>query len=163
MKKLLICVVCLCALLGYTNISYGTEQDEFQRTFELAQNGDAEAQYIIGLMYKDGKGVQKDIKKAAEWFEKAAAQGNADSQNHIGIMYYLGYGVQKDIKKAIEWFEKAAVQGHSNAQFNLGVMYVLGHGVRQNISMAKEWFGKACDNGLEKGCENYAKLNEAGY
>ena len=111
MKKLLGCVVCLCALLGYTNISYGAEQDKFQRTFELAKNGDAEAQYILGEMYWKGEGVPQDDKKSAEWFEKAAAQGKASAQLNLGMMYEYGKGVQQDKSVAKEWFGKACDNG----------------------------------------------------
>ena len=54
---------------------------------------------------------------------------------------------------------KAAEQGNAKAQFNLGVSYYQEEGVRQDKGQAKEWFGKACDNGYQKGCEVYGKLN----
>ena len=46
---------------------------------------------------------------------------------------------------------------------NLGEMYYYGRGIRQNHTLAKEWFGKACQNGLQKGCNAYRILNQAGY
>ena len=59
-------------------------------------------------MYYLGKGIEKNYKKAFEWYEKVASQGFADAQYNLGNMYYYGEGVEKDSKKAIEWYEKAA-------------------------------------------------------
>jgi uncharacterized protein len=53
-------------------------------------------------MYKNGYGVEKDYKKAVEWYIKSAEQGNPSAQNNLGFMYYNGYGVEKDYKKAVE-------------------------------------------------------------
>ncbi len=74
-------------------------------------------------------------------------------------MYYKGLGVKKDFSKAKEWFLKGANQNNSDAQYNLGYMYYHGVGVRENKITVKEWYGKSCDNGLQLGCEQYAKLH----
>ncbi|HIF8528697.1 hypothetical protein [Neisseria meningitidis] len=58
---------------------------------------------------------------------------------------------------------QAAAQGHAQAQNNLGNMYADGRGVRQDLALAQEWFGKACQNGYQKGCDNYQRLKAAGY
>src|SRR3989344_4783035 len=78
-----------------------------------ADSSDAEAQYNLGVMYYDGKGVPKDVAKAMEWLQKAAAQGNASAQFGLAAMYDMGAGVPKDATKAAEWVQKAAVEGHA--------------------------------------------------
>ena len=134
--------------------------DDVVTPFEkAAYEGDAKAQWLLGFLYREGKGVRQDYTKAREWFEKAAAQGDAEAQCGLGFLYYEGKGVIQDYTKAREWFEKAAAQGDATAQLSLGVLYYEGKGVRQNSIMAKEWFGKACDGGLQVGCDNYKKLN----
>ena len=55
--------------------------------------------------------------------------------------------------------QRLANQGDAEAQYNLGVRYENGEGVRQNMITAKEWYGKSCDNGVQRGCDNYRKLN----
>jgi TPR repeat protein len=125
--------------------------------------GDAKAQYNLGVMYRDGEGVRQDYKKAIEWTEKAAKQGYVSAQYNLGVMYDNGQGVRQDYKKAKEWYEKAANQGDVDAQYNLGIMYDNGEGVKQDKKIAKEWFGKACDGGYQKGCDEYKKLNQQGY
>ena len=94
---------------------------------------------------------------------QAAKQGYAPAQYNLGLMYTQGQGVRKDYVEAFKWYQKAAEQGHVDAQVNLGGLYADGLGVRQNYKIAKEWFGKACDNGIQLGCDNYRKLNQAGY
>ena len=88
-----------------------------------AQQGNAEAQFILGSMYYVGKGVSKNSKKTFFWHEKSAQQGNAEAQGMLGGMYYLGLGVPKDSKKAVYWLEKSARQGDAYAQGFLGAMY----------------------------------------
>jgi len=62
--------------------------------------------------------------------------------------------------KSFEWFAKAANQGDPLAQNMLGLIYKSGDGVPQDYKKAKEWYGKACDNGSQKGCDEYKKLNK---
>ena len=73
---------------------------------KAAEQGLAEAQYNLGVMYQHGGGVDVNYKKAIEWFEKAAEQGVADAQYNLGVMYYDGLGVDVNYKKAIEWYER---------------------------------------------------------
>jgi len=68
----------------------------------------------------------------------------------------------KNYKEAKRLWTKAANQGNAEAQNNLGMIYYNGKGVRHDKSKAKELFGKSCDNGYQKGCDNYRILNEQG-
>ena len=69
----------------------------------LAEQGDAKAQYALGLMYDEGMGVPEDDAEAAEWFRKAAEQGLAEAQYTLGFMYANGKGVPKDSVEAVRW------------------------------------------------------------
>ena len=133
---------------------------DFNQMQLLANQGIAEAQFNLGLIYDNGEGVRQDYSKAAQWYEKAANQGIAEAQFNLGLKYNDGEGVRQDYTKARQWYEKAANQGFAEAQFNLGLMYYNGKGVRQNTATAKEWFGKACDNGNQNGCDGYRILNQ---
>jgi TPR repeat protein len=62
----------------------------------LADNGDAHAEYMLGLMYHDGQGISPNENAAFGWFRKAAEQGNADAENYVGYMYTNGQGVAED-------------------------------------------------------------------
>ena len=72
-----------------------------------AEKGHKKAQYAVGKCYKDGRGVEKDRKKAVAWFSKAAKQDNADGQYALGKSYLKGKGVEADEKKAKSWLSKA--------------------------------------------------------
>ncbi len=63
----------------------------------LAQSGDAGAQYEVGLRFAEGRGINRDLKSAAGWFNKAASQGFAPAQYRLGSSYEKGLGVAKDL------------------------------------------------------------------
>ena len=88
------------------------------------------------------------MKKAVEWYQRAARQGDARAQGNLGVMYHTGKGVMPDLEKAKELYEKAADQGNAQAQSNLGVMYAKGDGVTQDYEKAVQWFQKAADQGF---------------
>lgn len=94
--------------------------------FRAAEQGYADAQFNLGLMYANGEGVAQDMNQAVELFKKAAEQGHVDAQNNLGAMYFTGEGIARDEKKAIEWFEKAAAQGNEDARANLDAIRASG-------------------------------------
>jgi hypothetical protein len=75
-----------------------------------AEQGDAEAQNNLGVLYASGRGVAKDDKQAAFWFRKAADQGEAMAQFNLGRMYFNGTGAPKDYVQAYLWTNLAAAQ-----------------------------------------------------
>jgi TPR repeat protein len=67
-------------------------------------------------MYREGKGVASDVRKAAQWYRKTADQGDATGQYLLGFMYEAGLGVSKDDGEAAQWYRKAAEQGDKLAK-----------------------------------------------
>ena len=63
---------------------------------KAAAQGDADAQFRLGVMYRVGEGVPKNPAGAIEWFKKAAAQGNSDAQFNLGMMHYSAEGTSTD-------------------------------------------------------------------
>jgi TPR repeat protein len=61
----------------------------------LANDGDAAAQFNLGLMYMTGHGVQQDYAAAALWYRKAAEQGYGLAQSNLGFLYRDGRGVTR--------------------------------------------------------------------
>src|ERR1700760_3874361 len=82
---------------------------ELMRPF--AEQGDAPAQYNLGLMYDNGRGVPRDYTAAVQWYRKAAEQGHAAAQYSLGLMYDSGQGVRQDYATASRWYQMAAEQG----------------------------------------------------
>ena len=77
----------------------------------LAEQGDADAQFVLGVMYKNGQGVTQDYKEAVKWWRKAAEQGYAKAQSNLGLMYDKGQGVLQDNVYAHMWWNIAASSG----------------------------------------------------
>ena len=98
----------------------------------FADQGDASAQYNLGVMYEHGQGVPRNYSAALAWFRKAAAQSHAGAQYNVGVMYADGLGVSRNFATAVTWYREAADQGYASAQSSLGVMYALGKGVPQD-------------------------------
>ena len=76
----------------------------------LADQGDAWAQIMLGIMYVSGQGVPKDAAQAAKWFRLAADQGDAGAQHNLGDMYEFGRGVPQDYVDAHKWFNLSAAR-----------------------------------------------------
>ncbi len=96
------------SLAAYERKDYGTAFAGFQK---LAEQGDADAQHALGLMYALGRGVPKDDQQAAAWYRKAAEQGVAMAQDNLGLRYIAGEGVPKDYQLAYFWLLLASAQG----------------------------------------------------
>lgn len=105
----------------------------------LAEKGDPTAQYYLGTLYGEGKGVTHNDATAFMWFKRAADQGNAAAQYNVGASYAAGTGVDKSDAEAAKWFRRAADQGMAFAQLNLGLLYASGNGVTQDNVEALKW------------------------
>ena len=121
----------------------------FQLCLSKANQGDADAQFNLGLLYYQGLGVPHDAKQCVYWYTKAAEQGHVNAQYNLGNIYHNGYGreVPKDSKLAIFWFTKAAEQGFVHAQYSLGRNYQYGNGAPQDYKQAFFWYTKAAEKG----------------
>jgi uncharacterized protein len=115
----------------------------------LAEVGNADAQYALGIMYINGKGVSQDDAEAVMWFRLAAEQGFADAQFNLGIAYLSGRGISQDDEEAVNWFRPAAEQNQVAAQFNLGRAYSIGQGIVKDTVQAHMWLTLATARGNE--------------
>jgi TPR repeat protein len=139
-------LVCLALLLSTFSSAYAGDCFKDKDVADCrvkAEQGDAYAQYNLGLMYRKGQGVAQDYKEAIKWYRLAAEQGVADAQYNLGVAYYKGQGVAQDYKEAVKWTRLAAEQGVAEAQTNLGVMYAQGKGVAQDYVMAHMYWNVA--------------------
>ena len=91
-------------------------QDNLDAVRQAADQGDAEAQYNLGVMYNTGMGVLKDDAEAVRWFQLSADQGHASAQLNLGFMYALGRGVLKDDVLAHMWYNIAGANGDEAAR-----------------------------------------------
>ena len=97
---------------AYNHGDFATALKEWQ---PLAEQGEANSQYNLGLLYARGHGVPQDYKQALAWYEKAAEQGVPAAEYNLGVMYANGQGVAANQEEAKKWFLKAAEKGVGEA------------------------------------------------
>ena len=117
MKRLTITV---CFSLSLSIVSIGMSwSGDYQKGLDAAQNGNytaalkewrplaeqghSESQFVLGLLYRNGKGVEKDFSTAIKWYLLAAENGHAKAQAKLGYMYVNGEGVNKNYVRAYMW------------------------------------------------------------
>lgn len=132
---------------AYAALAHGDFATARKIWTELAKNGDAEAQYNMGVMHAKGDGMGQDLAAAVRWFQLAAQQGNAKAQYNLGVMHANGDGVAADDGEALKWLRLSAKQGLAKARYSLGLMYAEGHGVARNLSVAEKWYRLAAKQG----------------
>lgn len=145
--------------------------DIYHERLTKAQQGSADAQFDIGAMYENGRGVTADREQAMQWYRKAADQGHSraahalvrmqdnerrlsktqsqaesgdvESQYTLGTMYLTGTGTPADLKLAEHWLKLAADKGHTKAQFKLGHLHYVELAEDGDMKTAFDWFTKA--------------------
>ncbi len=123
---------------------------EIMETRDLAEKGDAGAEYRLGNMYGAGRGVTKDYAAALHWYRAAAEKGDTNAEYGVGYMYDTGTGVQQDFSEALSWYQKAADQNDRKAQCAVAAMYYDGRGVKRDWTTAASWYRRAAENGLPR-------------
>jgi uncharacterized protein len=111
----------------------------FQLLTPLAESGNAQAQFVVGVLFANGRGVPEDPAEAAKWYRRAAEQGMPESQNNLGALYSAGEGVPHDHAEAKRWWSLAAERGFGRSQLNLAGLYLEGEGVAQDYVQAYKW------------------------
>lgn len=134
-----LCFMVICA------IGFAQTASDYRKA---AEQGDASAQFNMGICYYYGYGVMKDYSLSVYWWKKAAEQGNTEAQCNLGACYQEGYGVTKSHSQAVFWYRKAAEQGNALAQYNLARCYCIGEGVATDYSQAVYWCRKAAEQGI---------------
>lgn len=121
-----------------------------ESTRRLAEQGDANAQAMLGLMYAAGSNVPQDDAEAVKWYRRAAEQGHAGGQTMLGMSYVEGSGVPQDYAEAVKWLRLAAEQGTPMAQYSLGLLHAKGRGVPQDTVRAHMYFNLAAGKGIRE-------------
>ena len=121
-----------------------------------------EALFTIGNFYAEGKGVERDDKKAFYYYEKSAECGYTDGLNMMAFALLYGqvgdFIVEKDVYKAVEYFRLSAELGSMVAQRWMGICCLEGIGVAKNSSEAMKWFNMAVEQGDEESKQILEKL-----
>lgn len=163
-KYMEVCKENAIALCRFGFMYYSIEKD-YSKAFKFfekaAEYGNAYAQRMLAWMYYYGEGVNQNLVKAKEWYDKFPLENldfhhlsfedivvtkDTKAQYAVGMMFYYGNYVKKDFLKALEWFEKAAKQGNTDAQNMLGILHENGNGVKQDFLKARDWYLRAAIN-----------------
>ncbi len=134
------------------------------RMFEpLAADGNANAQFMLGLMHAQGQGIEQNFYEAAKMYRLAGNQGHTGAQVNLGSLYENCKGNGPcNSEEAANWYRRAAEQGDAVAQYNLGVMYGIGRGVADNEWAAKVLFRNSAEQGYAPAQYNLAVSYERG-
>ena len=111
------------ATLSAQNVSGRSADAEFPEAVrKLADAGDADAQWRMGVRYHTGAGVRQDDAQAVQWFLRAAEQGHITAQATLGAYYWAGRGVPQDLSRAYFWSALALAQGDEHSKSRLEVL-----------------------------------------
>ena len=128
------------------------EQERFRTALEwlteAAEAGLVHAQYELGKIYRDGRGVEKDALLAAAWLTRAAEQGSDAASYALGALLLTGgEGLAKDILSALNWLRRSAEDGNQYAQYRLGRLLLRGEDVPREIEEAVRWLTASAEQG----------------
>lgn len=135
---------------------------ELIEVMHRADNGDANAQDVLGTDYLASCGANELSSRGIDLLERAAIKGNVHAQLTLGKAYADGKTVPKDEVKAASWIGKAASAGNAPAQNDLGLMYELGVGLAKDPSHAAQLFRSAAERGLPEAQYNFASALDGG-
>ena len=135
----------------------GYEEDIIQ----LANQGDAEAQYALALLYEYGsETTARDKQKSLYLLQLSAEQRVAGACLYLGLKYEHGNGLALDNKKAVCYYLCAAQQHWPMAQFFLADFYAKGKGVDKSVLKALAWLGLAREYGYARADAEFLELQK---
>ena len=134
----------LTCLLAFGLLASAVFAADLAETRKKAEQGNAAAQFYLGLMYVTGTGVPKDAVEAVKWYRLAAEQGFAYAQYNLGNMYNRGEGVPKDLVQAHMWWNIAGAKGNESAKKNLAIIekQMTDSQKEKATDLARELFGR---------------------
>lgn len=143
------------ALKAYEAGDYERARELFQ---PLAEAGDPDGLYNLGVMHARGEGGPKEPAKAMQYYRRAAVLGSPNAMTNLASHYYYGDGVEKDMAEAARLYGLAARAGVPLAQRYYGVMLIKGTGVEQNVAQGADWLMQAALRGDQLAGENLARV-----
>lgn len=152
-------------MLGRMHTKFEPTEETLKIAVELFKKAEKEysgAKRLMGDMYRQGFGVEKDLKEAVKWYRSAAELGDALAECCLGSMYLEGLGVDKDVKMAAEWFKRAAMQGQNDARMQLGNILITGNEIEKDVPAAWMWYQKAADAGNLDAKFNLGSMHQKG-
>ena len=150
--------------LKRANVLFSQKQypSAYELYLRLSAAGDAEAANQIGVMLQSGIGVEKDQRKAAQFYQLAADRGSVLGNYNFGVVNLKAVGTPVDYPEALKRFTSAANKGNAESQNYLGVMYAHGYGVKKDLPEALRLYKLAAANGSGFAKQNISSLIDIG-
>jgi len=143
-KKIVLINLSICTLCFGQNSTITSPT--LDKLIKEAEIGIPESQFQLGILYRNGNGVPRELNTAFRWIKKAAEQDLTDAQAVIARMFEQGHGTEKNLKESVKWWEIAADKGNPFAQGALGFNYLSGHVLSKDIIKAERWLLLASKN-----------------
>ncbi|MFW2176758.1 MULTISPECIES: tetratricopeptide repeat protein [unclassified Moraxella] len=137
-------------------------QADFLRYAELAEQGDAEAQYQTGQCYAKGLGVAQNYHQSAHYWLMSAKQQHPLAQVYLGTLFEKGLGVAQDFVKSAQCYQVASQQNLAIAKVRLAMLYLKGQGVPHDPKQAIALFIQSAEQGEPTAQYNLAVAYEKG-
>ncbi|MFA6584078.1 MAG: SEL1-like repeat protein [Elusimicrobiaceae bacterium] len=144
----LACVFCGAGFAASTDTCSGKYEDVPFKELQKKAEKDNCAQFRLAERYSVGKDCEKDLKKAAEFFSRAANAGVLPAQYALGSLYYYGTGLEQNTDTAVKWFETAAQGGDAYSQMRLGLIYGITDEPHYNPEKSLYWYNRAAEQGF---------------
>ncbi len=146
-------------------------EESFKWYEQAASQDNADGLYGLGLCYRNGFGIEKDLTKSFHCFLNASELGLLDAQYELAEAYYFGWGVRKDKTKAMDLYFKAAQRGHAMSEFMIGHYLMSNRGEidssfaitsKRDTVKAFEWFLKSAKQGYHPAQRRIGAFYETG-
>lgn len=102
------CMVAILILVS--GLAPAARADELAAVRQLAAAGDTRAQFALGSLYRDGRGVVQDYNEMLRWWRLSAAGGDVDAQFALGDIFSGGYAFDRNLVRAYMWFDILAAR-----------------------------------------------------
>lgn len=136
-------------LMKLGGVNLPDRENDYAECIALAEKSAAQNNgdglWLMALAYEHGRGVRKNLKKAAEYYQRGTDVGHAPCMSSLGSMCLNGIGVEKNVEKGIELTQKSAMLGDGIGMYNLGRCYQFGTGVEESLEKAVEWYEKSLE------------------
>ena len=145
--------------IGHLCHSAGHYQREKHWYEKAAERDSADAYYFLGILYQNGQGVERDMKKALDQFLRASERGSTGADERIGWFFHKGYVVAQSNADALIWFRRAANRNHKLGEYDMGLCYEYGWGVERDLREAANWYERSFHHGYRKAGEALGRVS----
>ena len=135
---------------GAYDIAYGALSTEAPK--------DPKAAYLLGHLFQQGLGVERNPRRAIYWYGRAAQADVPEAHFALGMMAAYEQDMPSNYNEAFRWFSKAAELGHAEASLHVGLMYANGQGVARDLQHGLEWLDVAVEKEVPGAVEALAAV-----